>query len=118
MIAKVLGVYFMVSGVFVIAKRKTLMLILKDIFAHRAISYLIGILLVFGGAALVLRADTGTDGLSIFVRIIAWAILLKGILYILAPEWLHSMTKQFSKASLSFMGAVTALVGAYLVFFM
>jgi len=117
-IAKVLGIYFMVSGVFVITHKKTLTLLLKDLFSHRAISYFIGVVLVFGGSALVLRGNVGTDSLSVFVMIMSWAILIKGVLYIFAPEKLNSMVRHWSRSAFLFTGVIIALLGVYLVFFL
>ncbi len=118
LIAKVLGVYFAVSGIFVITHKKTLMLVLKDLFEHRAISFLAGIALVFGGATLVLRGNTGTDYLSLFVMVMSWAILIKGIVYIFAPEQLHAMVKKFPVSTMPLVGALITAIGLYLVFFL
>lgn len=118
LIAKVLGVYFAVSGIFVITHKKTFMLVLKDLFEHRALSFLVGIILVFGGATLVLRGNVGTDYLSLFVTIMSWAILLKGIVYIFAPEQLHAMVKRFPASTLPLLGVLITAVGLYLVFFL
>jgi len=58
-----------------------------------------------------------TDGLSVFVNIVSWLILLKGIAYIFAPEWLHAMVRNMPRSSFSFLGSVITLLGLYLVFF-
>jgi len=117
-LVKIVGVYFIVSGVFLFTQRKTLISMLNDFFEHRAISFLTGVLLVSGGAALILRGNIGSDPLSIFLMVISWAILIKGILYILAPGVLHSLVKNISRFNFSLIGAFIALVGVYLVFFL
>lgn len=115
--AKVLGLYFLVSGVFVVTQQKTLGLILKDMFEHRAITFLIGIILLFGGGALALRPGAGTDSLSVFVTIIAWTIVLKGILYLFAPDTLRKMARNISSTIFTFSGLTIAIIGFYLLFF-
>lgn len=117
-IAQVLGVYFLVSGVFVATHGKTFGQLVKDLFENRALTYVVGMLLVFGGATLVLTQDYGTDPLSIFVMVMSWAILIKGATYILAPQWLYGMSKQFSRSTVVMMGFVLAALGIYLVFFL
>lgn len=117
LLAKLLGVYFAVSGIFVVMRGKTLASVIKDLFEHRAVTYIVGAILLLGGAAIVLRGDTANDPLSLFVKIIAWAILLKGVAYILAPEWLHGIAKRVSTGYLPLLGAVIAVVGLYLIFF-
>lgn len=118
LLAKVLGVYFLVSGAFLIFRRKTFALLLKDMFEHRAISYVVGVVLVFGGAFLVFRKTSGTDPLSVFVLLMSWAILIKGIIYILAPEWLYSLVKTISRTTLVISGVIVALLGFYLLVFL
>lgn len=116
LIAQVLGVYLLVSGLFLIFRGKTLAMLLKDLFEHPAVMHLAGAMMVFGGAFLVLRGSSTEDPLSTFVMIISWLILAKGIAYILFPEWLHKTVKRFSTMSLSMLGAVVAGIGFYLVF--
>lgn len=116
LIAQVLGVYLLVSGIYLIIRGKTFAMLLKDLFDHPAILFLAGAMLTFGGAFLVLRGTTSEDPLSTFVMLMSWAILAKGILYILAPEWLHSMAKRLPRTGLNMIGAVLAGIGFYLVF--
>jgi len=118
LIAKVLGAYFLVSGLFIVTHQKTLGLLLKDLFKNRAMTYIVGALLVLGGALIVFRGDIGRDWLGTFVLVMGWAILIKGALYILAPERLYGMVKPWSRSTLSLMGLTVATVGAYLVFFL
>jgi hypothetical protein len=117
LIAQALGVYFLVSGVFVATHQKTLGLLLNDFFKNRALLYVVGAFLVLGGALIVLRGDT-SGGVSTFVLVMGWAILIKGALYIFSPQTLHKMVKPWSSSMLSLVGVTVAAVGAYLVFFL
>lgn len=118
LIAKVLGVYFIVSGVFVVVRQKTLGLLLKDLFQHRALTYILGAILVMGGALIIFVHEAGSGALGVFVQVMGWAILIKGGLYILAPEQLHKMVGPWTRATFALMGAAIAAVGVYLVFFL
>ncbi len=118
LIAKVLGVYFLISGVFVATHQKTLGLLLKDLFQNRAMTFIVGAILTIGGALIVLQKDLGNDWLGIFVQVMGWAILIKGVIYILAPGQLHKMIKPWPRSILSLIGLTVAAVGAYLVFFL
>ena len=117
LIAKVLGVYFAVSGVFIITNKKTFALIIADIFKHRAVSFILGIRLVFGGSVLVLRENTGQNPISLFVLFASWAILLKGVAYMFFPDSLNSFAKSIPKAAYTGLGAVIAVLGLYLLFY-
>lgn len=116
LIAQVLGVYLLVSGLFLIIKQRTFAMVLQDLFEHPAMVYIVGAMLTFGGAFLVLRGTTTTDPLSTFVMIMSWAILAKGITYILFPEWLHKIAKRLPRTGLNMAGAVIAGIGFYLIF--
>lgn len=118
LIAKVLGVYFLISGLFVVTHRKTFGLLLRELFGSRSMTYVVGALLLLGGAQIVMRNDLSSDWLGTFVKVTGWAILLKGAVYILAPDQLHKMVRPWSRATLSLLGATVAAIGAYLVFFL
>lgn len=116
LIAQVLGVYLLASGLFLIFRGKTFAMLLKDLFEHPATLFLAGAMLVFGGAFLVLRGSTTEDPISTFVMIMSWLILAKGIVYLLFPDWLHKMVKRMPHTGLAPTGAVIAGIGFYLVF--
>jgi len=116
-IAQVLGIYFIVSGLFVIFRQKTLVAVLKDLFEHRSIAFLAGVMMVFAGGALVLRGNIGTDSLSIFVKIVSWLVLIKGIVYMLAPEWPNLMVKHLPRPILWILGPAITILGIYLTFY-
>jgi hypothetical protein len=103
--------------VFVITHQKTLGLLLNDLFKNRAMTYVVGAILTLGGA-LIIFSETTSDWLGIFVQIMGWAILVKGGLYILAPERLHKMVKPWTRSTLLLMGVTVTAAGAYLVFFL
>ena len=118
LIAKLLGVYFLVSGVFVITHQKTLGLLLREFFGNRAMTFIVGAILLLGGSLIVFVNEAGEDWLGLFVQVMGWAILIKGALYILAPEQLYKMVRPWSRSTLSLMGVTVAAIGAYLVFFL
>lgn len=115
-IAQVLGVYFMVSGLFVIVRQKSLALVLKDLFAHRALTYILGAIMVLVSATLLLNRPAGTEGLALAITLILWAVLLKGLLYIFVPEALQKMVGKMSRATYTLLGLIVIGVGYYLVF--
>jgi len=116
LLVKVLGIYFVVSGIFVVIHKKTLAQVITDLFEHRAITFLIGIMLVISGSFLVLRESSGSDPLSLLVLFVSWAILLKGIAYLFFPKQLAKMTTKLPKSTFGAVGMVVALAGFYLLF--
>lgn len=117
LIVKILGVYFIVSGLFIITQQRSLGIILRDLFAHRALTYILGILMVFGGSGLIFSHQAGTDSLSTFVVVMGWAILLKGLLYVFLPDVLRKAVKDMSAPTYRLLGLLVAAIGVHLVFF-
>lgn len=110
LIAKVLGVYLVVGGLFVIFRGKTIPHLLKDFFGHPAVVYLTGVILVFL-AALVLLQDTV---LSPLVTVLVWFVLAKGLAYIFFPEMLQKMVTKRLLDSVSLYGVIAIVAGVYL----
>ena len=47
LVAKILGIYLVISGLFLLIRGKSIPHLLKDFFNHPAIVYLTGVILVF-----------------------------------------------------------------------
>lgn len=115
-ITKLVGIYFIVSGLFLAFRSKTLILVLKDLIEHKATAFLAGVVLVFGGGLLVLLEIPGTDNVSVFAKIMAWMILIKGVVYILMPELLNTFIKKIPSSVIVAMGVILTILGIFLVF--
>lgn len=116
-IVQTLGAYFIISGLFLMFKQKTLVMILHELSKNRVLTYVIGIFISITGAALVL-GNIVRDSVTNFIEIISWLILIKGLIYIFFPAVLKNFIRPFNKITF-FLGGLTALaVGIYLVFFL
>ncbi|MCR4333695.1 MAG: hypothetical protein NUV60_01580 [Patescibacteria group bacterium] len=116
LVAKVLGVYFIVSGLFLMFRGKTLANILKDLFDHPAIMYLAGAMLIFLSTVFLLQNNIWDGTWRTLVTILLWLTLAKGVMYILAPEVLHKMvTKKFLE-SVNLYGIIILVAGVYFFF--
>lgn len=115
-IAKVLGVYFIVSGLFVMLRQRSLAIVLRDLFAHRALTYLLGVFMILSSAALIFTRSAEPVGLELIITLLLWAILIKGALYIFAPETLHRTVRRMSRLTYTLLGLLIVAVGYYLVF--
>ena len=113
-VAKVFAIYFIISGLFLMFRRRTLALILKDFFKHPAIVYLTGVLLVFTGSVLIVRYDTWGEHTGWWVGLFGVLALLKGIIYIFAPQQLERMHIERSKGFVILAGLVALILGWYL----
>jgi uncharacterized protein YjeT (DUF2065 family) len=114
--SKVLGVYLVVSGLFLIFRGKTVPNLLKDFFGHPAIVYLTGVILVFLSTLLLLNNNVWDSSWRMIVTILGWLVLLKGLAYIFIPESLHRMVNRKILGSLSLFGVIAVAAGVYLFY--
>jgi len=116
LVAKVLGVYLIVSGLFLIFRGKTVAHMLKDFFDHPAVVYLTGAILVFLSTLLLLQNNVWDNTWRTLVTILAWLILLKGLAYIFVPEMLKKMISKKFLETINLYGFIAIVVGAYLFY--
>lgn len=114
---KILAVYLVVSGLFLILRGKSVPLLLKDFFAHPATVYLTGIILIFLSTMYLIQYNVwdGTT-VEVVVTIFAWLVLIKGIGYIFFPKMLSEVAIKKSKQMFSAYGFVSIVIGLYLFF--
>ena len=115
-VAKVLGTYFIISGVFLLFRGKTLAAMIKDLFDHPAILYITGAMLVILSSLFLVEHNTWDGTWRTIITLFAWATLLKGTMYILAPEVLHKMVTKKLLDSISVYGVVIVAVGLSLFY--
>jgi uncharacterized protein YjeT (DUF2065 family) len=114
--AKVLGTYFVVSGLFLIFKGKTVPHLLKDLFDHPAILYLAGVILIFLASIFLIQSNVWDGTWRTIITIIAWATLVKGVAYILFPDVLHRFVSKKLLETLNVYGFVAIVAGLALFY--
>lgn len=113
-ILKIVAVYYILSGLMMMFKRKTLALVLKDFFDHPSVAWIAGIFMGIAGLYLVLTHNIWVGGWRvILVTIFSWLILIKGIFYMFWPTKISGFVKSFSSWSVS-VGIVLFIVGILL----
>ena len=114
--AKILGLYLVVSGLFMVFRGKTLPHMMKDFFDHPAVLYLAGVILIFLSALFLLQGNIWDGTWRTIITIIAWATLIKGVVYILAPEMLRQMVTKKLMDTVNLYGIVAIIAGVYLFY--
>jgi uncharacterized membrane protein HdeD (DUF308 family) len=115
---KILALYFVVSGLFLLFKGKTLPFILKDFFNHPAIVFLTGIILLFlgGGVLIQIYASVSDSLVQVLVIIFGWLVLLKGLSYIFMPKALENISLKKFDSWFGVLGVFTIIIGVVLFF--
>jgi len=113
-VAKVFGIYLIVSGLFLLMRGKTLPLLVKDFFEHRAVVFLAGAILVFFGGVLVMRHNLWDGSWRTWVTVLGWLALIKGVMYILFMEVLAKINVQRLRPWLGLLGVAAIALGVIL----
>lgn len=116
MAAKILGIYMVISGLFLLIRGKTLPAMLKDFFGHPAFVYLTGVILVFLSSLFLLQNNVWDGTWRSAITLVAWMTFFKGVAYILFPEKLQGLVNKKLMSSLN-MYAVLAIITGVLLFF-
>jgi hypothetical protein len=113
---KILAIYLVVSGLFLIIKGKTVPHLLHDFFDHPATVYLTGIILIFLSSMYLIQYNIWTGAIETTLTVFAWLIGIKGLLYIFFPRMLEKMAKKF-RGFFAVYGFIAIVIGAYILFY-
>ena len=116
LVAQILGIYLVVSGLFLLFKGKTIPHLLRDFFGHPAIVYLTGVILVFLASVYLIGYNIWDGTWKTLVTIFVWIVLFKGLSYVFWPEVLEKASIYKYKNMFSVYGVVAIFVGLYLFF--
>lgn len=111
---KIFSVYLIVSGFFLIFRRKDVPHLLKDFFDHPAIMYLTGIILIFLSSMYLIQYNIWDGTWKTCITLFAWLVGLKGLAYIFVPKLLSEMAIRKSKRFFATYGVIAIVVGIYL----
>jgi hypothetical protein len=113
---KILGIYLVVSGLFLIFRGKSVPHLLKDFFDHPAIVYLTGIILIFLSSMYLIQYNIWDGTWRAVVTLLAWMVMLKGLIYIFVPRVLNERVISKFRGLFGVYGLVAIMMGLYLFF--
>ncbi len=116
LVTKILAVYLVVSGLFLIVKGKTIPHLLQDFFSHPAVVYLTGIILIFLSSMYLIQYNIWDGSWKSLITVFAWIIMLKGLAYIFAPKMLNEMAIKKFRGMFGTYGLIAIIIGIYLFF--
>jgi hypothetical protein len=113
-VLKIIGIYYILSGLMMIFKRQTLTLVFKDFFSHPSVPWITGVFMVAFGGLLVLTNNIWDEGWkTTLVTIISWGILIKGLIYMIWPDKMLNAVKGFKTWSIP-AGIIIFAIGLFL----
>jgi len=114
--AKILAIYLMVAGLFLIVKGKSVPHLLKDFFDHPAVVYLTGIILIFLSSMYLVQYNIWDGTWKTAITVFVWLVMIKGLVYIFAPKALSEISIKKYRNTFGVYGLVAIVVGIYLFF--
>ena len=110
-LARIFGVYFIIAAIMVFANRRALMISVESMFKERFAQLLAAMISILGGLAFINVYQDFSSLPAGIISVIAWLILIKGLLYAFLPEVrLAKFTKILGEDSWYVMDGILAII--------
>ena len=110
-LAKVFGVYLIVTGVAVPLRRKELVPAVEQLFDNRPLVYIMSVFALVVGILLVVSHNVWVAGWPVVLTIFAWLVFLESIAYLLLPfEVLARWARWFNTPAWYVAGGAGAVI--------
>ncbi len=114
-LAKVIGLYMVITGFFYLLKKDMIQEIVEDWLAHPAISAFGAILALIVGLLIVLSHNVWTTSWVVVITLIGYMSLLKGIWRLFFPHLFVDLAQHVGKKpGHLIIGGVTLAIGLWL----
>ena len=117
-VAQLLGVYLVLSGVLMIVREQTMMLLVPKFVDTPPFLYFLGSLRVLIGLAIVLAHNMWIGTLGTVIYVVGWLTILRGIAMLVLPvETERKILAAFSRGNVWYTTAIVAIVlGGWLAY--
>ncbi|MBI5456960.1 hypothetical protein HY969_04465 [Candidatus Kaiserbacteria bacterium] len=116
MLPQLLGLYFLIIGVIVVARRASVMPAISQLAANRPLMLVIGLAELLAGLAIVITSARVAFSVEGAIALIGWILIIEGVLYVAMPaKAVQRFVKSFNKQEWYVSGGLVSIVlGAYL----
>ncbi|MGD0076730.1 MAG: hypothetical protein ABSD31_20740 [Candidatus Binataceae bacterium] len=115
-LAQILGIIFLVTGLELLLKRKFVSAAINDALDRPASLWIMGFIALIVGAIMVPLRNLWTSDWRVVIPIIGWVALLKAIVILFFPEFTVALYRKWNAASvLVFSAIVTTVLGLFLL---
>ncbi len=114
-LAQAIGILFIIIGLSLSIERKMVMGVFKDIFKHRALSYMWGIITLIISTLMILEHNIWSGITEISVTILGWYLFLEALDYVFIPQKQLSILLKYlhKKAVYYSLSIIFILFGMY-----
>jgi uncharacterized membrane protein HdeD (DUF308 family) len=115
-LAKFLGIYLLICGVFCLFRKKQLENAVKDIFSSAGLLALAGAMSLMFGLAIVIAHPVYSMNWRGVITLIGYLSIIKGIVRLWFPVHAHRMATKLMHHGFRTIFAITLLLGVYLTY--
>ena len=114
--AKLLGLYFLIVGLVVMFRRKSVMPAVSEIVKNRSLLLIVALVELLAGLSIIINYTEVTLSLVGIISLVGWMLVVEGIVYLALPaKYTQKLVRSFNKPSWYVGGGIlAALMGAYL----
>jgi len=115
-LAKLLGLYFVIVGLIVLIRRRSLMPTISDMVGNKPLLFAMAVCEIVAGLALVLAYPVPAWSLAGILSVIGYMMVVESLIYMAAPaRFVRRFVGFFNRDWFYVLGGlVSVIVGAYL----
>ena len=115
-LAQILGIVFVVMGLSMLCNKKGLAKVIEDMLLNKGLMWLAGFMALAMGAIMIAFNNIWTSGLPLFITILGWLALIKGILILVFPGFSISFYRKMNKGNIFvWAGVIVFILGLVLL---
>ena len=109
-ISQILGITFTVMGVSLLVNKKETTSFIDEVMRNKAVMWVLGFITTTLGATIGVFNNIWTSGLELFITIIGWLTLIKGITILVFPNFSASYYKKVNKENMLVIGGLIIVI--------
>jgi nitrate reductase gamma subunit len=116
LLSKLLGLYFIIVGVIVLYRRRSIMPAIGQLVSNRPLLLVIALAEILAGLAIILVNPNITPDANGVVALVGWVLAVEGVLYLALPiQTVQRFVRKFNNETwYGTGGAIAILLGGYL----
>ena len=109
-IAQILGIILLIMGLSLMINKKGVASLLEEVSKSVGLLWIYGFIALSMGAVMVTLNNYWTSGLPLFITILGWLTLIKGIYILVFPATTISLYRKFNKSHMFFTAGLISFV--------
>jgi hypothetical protein len=115
-LAQIFGIVFIGLGLSMIFNKKWTAVAVEEMTKNQGVLWLAGLITLTMGAVVVVLNNLWTSGLPLFVTILGWLMLFKGVFIMIFPNSTVSYYKKMNKGNIFVWGGVIVFILGLILF--